>query len=192
YTPISLSQQHCEHRYDGMGINVLPTKCVQWGAPSGRWRRRVERVEPGRRLAYRSRRRRSERPLSVAAGWWLVRRESRDAGVGVRNDEESQTAVLVCAGRAAAHGRTPVPAFSDPTAEVLLPAEMQARVRAYRADPRPPAGARARLEHAMLRATEAVIVPRTVAIDEAVPESPAGPLGILGAGCEGRGWQLRG
>jgi hypothetical protein len=52
-------------------------------------------------------------------------------GVGVRNDEESQTAVLVCAGRAVAHGRSRVPAFSDPTAEVLLPADMQARVRAF-------------------------------------------------------------
>jgi methyltransferase (TIGR00027 family) len=110
--------------------------------------------------------------------------------VGVRSDEESQTAVLVCAGRAAAHGRTPVPAFSDPTAEVLLPADTLARVRAYRADPSRPTGARARLEHAMLRATEALMVPRTVAIDEAVRESPAGQLVILGAGLDGRAWRL--
>src|SRR5262249_57869022 len=56
----------------------------------------------------------------------------------------------------------------------------------------PPAGsgARARLEHAMLRTTEALIVPRTVAIDEAIRESPAGHLVILGAGLDGRAWRL--
>ena len=35
---------------------------------------------------------------------------------------ESQTAVMVAMGRAAAHGITPVTRFSDPTAMVLLPA----------------------------------------------------------------------
>jgi len=108
----------------------------------------------------------------------------------VRDEHESQTAVLVCAGRAAAHGRTAVARFRDPTAEVLLPEEMRARVNGYRAGRTPSGGARARLEYAMLRATEALMVPRTVAIDDAVRAASARQLVILGAGLDGRAWRL--
>src|SRR5262245_41291438 len=45
----------------------------------------------------------------------------------------SQTAVLVCMGRAAAHGRSSARAFSDPTALALLPEEARARVERFRA-----------------------------------------------------------
>ena len=108
----------------------------------------------------------------------------------MREEHESQTAVLVCAGRAAAHGRTAAARFADPTAEVLLPADMRARVAAYRAGRTPPEGARAKLEHAMLRATEALMVPRTVAIDDAVRGAAAAQVVILGAGLDGRAWRL--
>ena len=40
----------------------------------------------------------------------------------------SETAALVCMGRAIAHGRTAVVDFSDPTAMALLSAEQQAEV----------------------------------------------------------------
>lgn len=105
-------------------------------------------------------------------------------------DEESRTAVLVCAGRAAAHGRTSVSRFSDPTAAVLLPDGMRARVEAYRATATPPEGMRARMAYLMLRANEALMVPRTVAIDDAVRESPTGQLVNLGAGLDGRAWRM--
>jgi methyltransferase (TIGR00027 family) len=107
----------------------------------------------------------------------------------VRDRLESQTAVLVCAGRAAAHGRTAVAQFSDPTAQVLLPQDARVRVADYRAG-RMPSGGRARLEYAMLRATEALMVPRTVAIDEAIRAAPAPQVVILGAGLDGRAWRL--
>jgi methyltransferase (TIGR00027 family) len=107
----------------------------------------------------------------------------------MRTGEESQTAVLVCSGRAAAHGRTPVAAFADPTAEVLLPPDAQARVRAYRAGEPAPRGA-AGLEQSMLRATSALMVPRTVAVDDAIRAAPPPQLVILGAGLDGRAWRL--
>lgn len=108
----------------------------------------------------------------------------------MREDEESQTAVLVCSGRAAAHGRTAVTAFSDPTAEVLLPPRAQATVRAYRAGEPAPRGA-AGLERTLLRATAALMVPRTVAVDDAIRAAPPPQLVILGAGLDGRAWRLR-
>jgi methyltransferase (TIGR00027 family) len=105
-------------------------------------------------------------------------------------DGESRTAALVAAGRAAAHGRTSVTRFSDPTAAVLLPDDMRARVEAYVAMPAPPDGVRPRLEYLMLRANEALMVPRTVAIDDAIRASSAAQLVNLGAGLDGRAWRL--
>jgi methyltransferase (TIGR00027 family) len=105
-------------------------------------------------------------------------------------DEESRTAVLVCAGRAAAHGRTSVPRFSDPTAMVLLPEDMRARVEAYRSAETPPDGMYARMDHLMLQANEALMVPRTVAIDDAIREAAPPQLVNLGAGLDGRAWRM--
>jgi hypothetical protein len=42
---------------------------------------------------------------------------------------ESQTAVMVCMGRAAAHQRTSVARFSDPTALALLPEDAATQQR---------------------------------------------------------------
>ena len=47
--------------------------------------------------------------------------------------QESQTAVMVCAARAAAHGRTSVAAFTDPTALALLPEDARRHVERFRA-----------------------------------------------------------
>jgi methyltransferase (TIGR00027 family) len=107
----------------------------------------------------------------------------------MREDEESQTAVLVCSGRAAAHGRTPVAAFADPTAEILLPPDALDRVRAYRAGEPVPGGAAA-LEQSLLRTTAALMVPRTVAVDDAIRAAPPPQLVVLGAGLDGRAWRL--
>lgn len=105
-------------------------------------------------------------------------------------DDESRTAVLVCAGRAAAHGRTSVSRFSDPTALALLPDDVRARIEAYRATRTPPAGVQARMAHEMLRANEALMVPRTVAVDDAIREASAAQLVNLGAGLDGRAWRM--
>ena len=51
---------------------------------------------------------------------------------------------------------------------------------------------RDRIEFEMLRANAEVMVPRTVAIDDAVSERPAAQVVILGAGLDGRAWRMRG
>jgi methyltransferase (TIGR00027 family) len=108
----------------------------------------------------------------------------------MRDHEESQTAALVCAGRALADGRA-VERFADPTAAALLPPDWLAKVERLRAGGPPPRG-RAAIESGMLRATAGIIVPRTVAIDDAVREAGAPQLVILGAGLDGRAWRLAG
>uniref|UniRef100_UPI0021BF827B class I SAM-dependent methyltransferase n=1 Tax=Frankia tisae TaxID=2950104 RepID=UPI0021BF827B len=82
----------------------------------------------------------------------------------------SRTAVMVCQGRAAAHGRLAPGRFDDPTAlALLLPAErgIVEQVRAGDA----PAGWGPRLTFEMVRACAEVMAPRTVAIDEAVRQA---------------------
>ena len=107
-------------------------------------------------------------------------------------DAESRTAILVCAGRAAAHGRTQVAAFSDPTAAALLPDDVLAGVEAYRAGRPPGPGTPARMQRALLRANEAIMVPRTVAIDDAVRAAAPLQMVTLGAGLDGRPWRMPG
>ena len=100
----------------------------------------------------------------------------------------SQTAELVCMGRAVAHARASVPGFEDATALPLLPAELQARVaRALGAAE--PAGWRAKLERGYLRRQSTITALRTLAIDRAVREATATSV-ILGAGLDGRAWRL--
>jgi hypothetical protein len=67
-------------------------------------------------------------------------------------------------GRAIAHGRTAVVAFSDPTAMALLSAEQQAEVERIRQGPRPKAW-RARFRYEHLTRESQMMVARTVAID---------------------------
>jgi methyltransferase (TIGR00027 family) len=101
----------------------------------------------------------------------------------------SRTAVLVCQGRAVAHGRTAPGRFADPTAMPLLREDEQLAVRRVREEPLP-RDWRQRIEYEMLRASAEVIVPRTVAIDDAVRARPTPQLVILGAGLDGRAWRM--
>jgi O-methyltransferase involved in polyketide biosynthesis len=102
----------------------------------------------------------------------------------------SRTAVLVCQGRAAADGRAAPGRFADPVAVRLLRAAERTPVDEVRAGT-PPQGWRARTTYESVRACAEVVVPRTVAIDEALRARVAGQLVILGAGLDTRAWRLR-
>ncbi|WP_433367227.1 class I SAM-dependent methyltransferase [Actinoplanes sp. CA-142083] len=102
----------------------------------------------------------------------------------------SRTAVIVCQGRAAANGHLAPDRFADPTAMPLLRAEEQAQVHLVRHE-QPPKGTTPRLAYEMIRASAEIMVPRTVAIDEAVLAAPAEQVVILGAGLDGRAWRLK-
>ncbi|MFJ5229075.1 class I SAM-dependent methyltransferase [Kitasatospora sp. NPDC088391] len=101
----------------------------------------------------------------------------------------SRTAVLVCQGRAAADGRFAVGRFADPVAVRLLRAEERGPVAEVRAGT-PPEGLRARGGYEGVRACAEVLVPRTVALDDALRSRPAGQLVVLGAGLDSRAWRL--
>jgi len=101
----------------------------------------------------------------------------------------SRTAVLVCQGRAAAHGRLAVDRFSDPIALELLRNGERAVVEQVRAGV-PPQGWRQRLDYELVAATAEGMVPRTVAIDDAVRGRPGSQLVILGAGLDARAWRM--
>lgn len=102
---------------------------------------------------------------------------------------ESQTAVMVAAARAAAHGRTAVAAFADPTALTLLPADARQHVEQYLGGI-PPKGLRERLQRSLLEGRIKMMVPRTVALDAAIRDAPSRQLVILGAGLDGRAWRM--
>ena len=103
--------------------------------------------------------------------------------------EASRTAVLVCQGRAVAHGRTAPDRYSDPTAmELLRPQERVAVERARSGVA--PSGWADRAEFESMTAMAEVMAPRTVAIDDAVRERLHPQLVILGAGLDGRAWRL--
>ena len=102
---------------------------------------------------------------------------------------ESQTAVMVAAARAAAHGRTAVAAFSDPTALALLPEDVRQRVEQLRAGV-PPKGFVEGAQRRFLEGRVKMMVPRTVAIDAAIRDAASPQLVILGAGLDGRAWRM--
>ena len=97
--------------------------------------------------------------------------------------------MLVCMGRAIAHGSTPVSRYTDPTALALLPDDARARVERYRSGV-VPNDIRAHLEHAYLEKQSKIMVARTVAIDDAVRAVASPQLVILGAGLDGRAWRM--
>ena len=103
--------------------------------------------------------------------------------------QSSQTAVIVCMGRAAAHGATSVAKFSDPTALALLPAEARAQVERFRAGVLE-GGVRARVARSVLDRRAKMMIARTVAIDEAVRAAASPQVVILGAGLDGRAWRM--
>jgi methyltransferase (TIGR00027 family) len=97
--------------------------------------------------------------------------------------------VLVCQGRAAAHGRIAPEVFADPVARSMLQPDERVPVDQVRAGDRPD-GAAARVGYEMVRASAEAVVPRTVAIDAAVRSGPAAQVVILGAGLDGRAWRM--
>lgn len=106
---------------------------------------------------------------------------------------ESQTAVLVCMGRALAHARGAVERFDDPTAMPLLPDAARQRVQRVLAGDAP----RSRREGFARNHVERLsymMVPRTVAIDDAIRGAGSGgvlpQLVTLGAGLDGRAWRM--
>ncbi|WP_238013112.1 class I SAM-dependent methyltransferase [Dactylosporangium sp. AC04546] len=101
----------------------------------------------------------------------------------------SRTAVMVCQGRAAADGRLAPGRFADPTAMTLLDPDDRGPVRQVR-DEAPPGPWKERVDYETVRASAELIVPRTVAIDDAVRAHPAPQLVILGAGLDGRAWRM--
>ncbi|MFD1309915.1 class I SAM-dependent methyltransferase [Streptomyces sp. NPDC048448] len=101
----------------------------------------------------------------------------------------SRTAVLVCQGRAAANGRAATGRFADPVAVRLLRVAERTPVDEVRANT-PPKGWRERTGYESVRACAEVVVPRTVAIDEALCARVSGQLVILGAGLDTRAWRL--
>jgi len=101
----------------------------------------------------------------------------------------SETAAVVCMGRAIAHGRTRVTAFSDPTAMVLLSEEQRAEVERIRLGPRP-ASWRERFRYEHLTKESQMMVARTVAIDAELRNAAAPQVVSLGAGLDGRAWRM--
>lgn len=106
-----------------------------------------------------------------------------------RGRAASRTAVLVCQGRAAADGRVATDRFADPVSMQLLRAAERTPVGQVRAST-PPQGWQARTAYESVRACADVVVPRTVAIDEALRTRATGQLVILGAGLDTRAWRL--
>jgi methyltransferase (TIGR00027 family) len=107
----------------------------------------------------------------------------------VGTQQASRTAVLVCQGRAVAHGRLAVGRFDDPTARALLREDERGPVERARADV-PPEGVSARLGVGMLARQAEAMAARTVAIDDAVRSGANPQLVILGAGLDGRAWRM--
>ncbi len=108
----------------------------------------------------------------------------------MKDGTASETAAIVCMGRAIAHGRTPVAAFSDPTAMALLSAEQRDEVELIRRESRPKDWrARFRYEHLMRESQ--MMVARTVAIDSDLRSAATPQVIILGAGLDGRAWRMR-
>ncbi len=96
---------------------------------------------------------------------------------------------MVGAARAAAHGKTDIARFSDPTAFALLPKDAQKEVERFRSGAAP-AGMKDRLKRAYLEQGAKVMGVRTVAIDDAVRAAANPQLVILGAGLDGRAWRM--
>jgi methyltransferase (TIGR00027 family) len=103
--------------------------------------------------------------------------------------QASQTAVMVCAARAVAHGRPDVGSFADPTALSLLPDAERVLVERMRSGA-PPRNGRERWLQVTSERRSMMMVARTVAIDEAVRAAALDQVVILGAGLDGRAWRM--
>jgi methyltransferase (TIGR00027 family) len=103
--------------------------------------------------------------------------------------DASSTAVLVCQGRATADGRYAVGRFSDPVARELLDPPEIGVVDDVRQGRLPASGAH-RMSHELVRRTGVTMVPRTIAIDDAIRAHAARQVVILGAGLDARAWRM--
>lgn len=103
--------------------------------------------------------------------------------------EGSRTAVLVCQGRAVADGRIAPGRFTDPVAVSLLRADERRTVEQVRAGT-PPSGWLERVDYESVRACAEIVVPRTIAIDDAVRERTSPQVVLLGAGLDDRAWRM--
>ncbi|GAB1640605.1 class I SAM-dependent methyltransferase [Krasilnikovia sp. MM14-A1259] len=103
--------------------------------------------------------------------------------------EASRTAVLVCQGRAVAHGRMAPGRYADPTAMALLRPAERVPVEQARTG-QAPKGWAPRVEYESMTAIAEVMVPRTIAIDDAVRDRPHPQVVIVGAGLDGRAWRM--
>jgi methyltransferase (TIGR00027 family) len=106
----------------------------------------------------------------------------------VKSGESSKSAAFVCLARAAAHGETRAPRFSDPTAFALLSDDARASLLRLRAGVTEASDA---LAHVLVRMRSEAIVTRTLAIDDAVRDAAALQVVNLGAGFDGRAWRMR-
>jgi len=95
---------------------------------------------------------------------------------------------MVCSWRAIAHVTAHIARFSDPTAFALLPPRAQARVT--RATSGQATTLRERLAQPSLNARVAMMVARTVTIDDALRERVQPQVVILGAGLDGRAYRM--
>ncbi|MFD6531252.1 class I SAM-dependent methyltransferase [Streptomyces sp. NPDC060184] len=103
----------------------------------------------------------------------------------------SRTAVLVCQGRAAADGRIAVGRFADPVAVRLLRPAERVPVDEVRAGAPAEAGSwTSRAAYERVRAGAEVMVPRTVALDDALRGHQNPQLVVLGTGLDTRAWRL--
>lgn len=107
----------------------------------------------------------------------------------MRSGTASRTAVLMCQARAAADGRLAADRFEDPAARSLLREGELALVDLVRAGGTPDEW-RQRLAVEWVRSCSEVVVPRTVAIDDAVRAADHAQVVILGAGLDTRPWRL--
>jgi methyltransferase (TIGR00027 family) len=97
--------------------------------------------------------------------------------------------VLVCQGRAAADALIAPDRFADPTALPLLRPDEREAVEWVRAGV-PPRTWQQRIDYETVRAAAGLMVPRTIAIDDAVRAHPSPQVVILGAGLDGRAWRM--
>jgi methyltransferase (TIGR00027 family) len=95
----------------------------------------------------------------------------------------------MCQARAAADGRVAVGRFRDAVARSLLGRDELALVELARSDGAPVDSGQ-RLVVSWVRSSGEVVVPRTVAIDEAVCAAGHGQVVVLGAGLDTRPWRL--
>jgi methyltransferase (TIGR00027 family) len=91
--------------------------------------------------------------------------------------------------RAAADGVLAVGRFSDPVAIKLLSDDARARVEQFRSGAKP-RNVQEGVTHAIMSRRAAMMVARTVAIDDAVRSAGCSQVVILGAGLDGRAWRM--